>query len=71
MSLAFNIYKNKKQTFYSQKETDNMKLWSSLALNCLSLSSEEAEKTASSSHKEASVSLTPGAGTMETQAQHV
>ncbi len=35
-----------------------MELWSLLALNCLSLSSEEAEKIASS-HKQASVSLTP------------
>ncbi len=37
---------------------DNMELWSLLALNCFSLSSE-AEKTASSSHKQAAVSLTP------------
>ncbi len=37
----------------------------------LSLSSEEAEKIASSSHKQAAVSLTPGAGTMKTQAQQV
>ncbi len=36
-----------------------MELWSLLALNCLSLSSEEGEKIASSSHKQASVSLTP------------
>ncbi len=36
-----------------------MELWSLLALNCLSLSSEEAEKIASSSHKQAAVSLTP------------
>ncbi len=35
-----------------------MELWSLLALNCLYLSSEEAEKIASS-HKQASVSLTP------------
>ncbi len=35
-----------------------MELWSLLALNCLSLSSEVAEKIASS-HKQASVSLTP------------
>ncbi len=47
-----------------------MELWSLLALNCLSLSSEEAEKIASS-HKQAAVSLTPGAGTMKTQAQQV
>ncbi len=36
-----------------------MELWSLLALNRLSLSSEVAEKIASSSHKQASVSLTP------------
>ncbi len=35
-----------------------MELWSLLALNCLSLSSEVAEKIASS-HKQAAVSLTP------------
>ncbi len=34
------------------KKIDNMTLWSLLALNCLSLSSEEAEKTTSSSHKQ-------------------
>ncbi len=59
MSLAFNIYK--KQTniiLLLVKKIDNMELWSLLALNCLSLSSEEAEKIASS-HKQASVSLTP------------
>ncbi len=48
-----------------------MELWSLLALNRLSLDSEEAEKIASSSHKHAAVSLTPSAGTMKTQAQHV
>ncbi len=42
-----------------------MELWSLLALNCLSLSSE-AEVIASSSHKQAAVSLTPGASTMTT-----
>ncbi len=36
-----------------------MELWSLLALNCLSLSSEVAEKIAASSHKQAAVSLTP------------
>ncbi len=43
-----------------------MELWSLLALKGLSLSSEEAEKTASSSHTQAALSLTPGAGTMKT-----
>ncbi len=50
-----------------------MELWSLLALNGHPLSSEEAEKTASSSssHKQAAESLTPGAGTMKTHAQQV
>ncbi len=39
-------------------------------LNGLSLSSEEAKKIASS-HKQAALSLTPGAGTMKTHAQQV
>ncbi len=48
-----------------------MELWSLLALNGRSLSSEEAEKTASSSHTQAALSLTPGAGTIKTHAQQV
>ncbi len=53
------LQKTKKHYFSLSKKIDNMKLWSLLALNGRSLSSKEAEKTASSSHKQASVSLTP------------
>ncbi len=53
------LQKTKKHSFSLSKKIDNMKLWSLLALNGRSLSSKEAEKTASSSHKQASVSLTP------------
>ncbi len=54
------LQKTKKHSFTFSKKIDNMKLWSLLALNGRSLSSEEAEKkTASSSHKQAAVSLTP------------
>ncbi len=50
------LQKTKKKHYFSlSKQIDNMKLWSLLALNGRSLSSEEAEKTASSSHKQASV----------------
>ncbi len=47
------LQKTKKHSFSLIKKIDNMKLWSLLALNRLSLSSKEAEKTASSSHKQA------------------
>ncbi len=53
------LQKTKKHSFSLSKKIDNMKLWSLLALYGRSLSSKEAEKTASSSHKQASVSLTP------------
>ncbi len=53
MYLAINIYKKQRNILLLLvKKIDNMKLWSLLALNGLSLSSEEAEKTASSSHKQ-------------------
>ncbi len=45
------LQKTKKYSFSLSKKNDNMKLCSLLALNCLSLSSEEAEKIASSSHR--------------------
>ncbi len=45
------LQKTKKHSFSLSKKIDNMKLWSLLALNGCSLSSEEAEKVASSSHK--------------------
>ncbi len=53
------LQKTKKHSFSLSKKIDNMKLWSVLALNGRSLSSKEAEKTASSSHKQDFVSLTP------------
>ncbi len=60
MSLAINLYKKQRNILLLLvKKIDNMKLWSLLALNGRSLSSEEAEKTASSSHKQAALSLTP------------
>ncbi len=60
MSLAINIYKKQRNILLVLvKKIDNMKLWSLLALNGRSLSSKEAEKVASSSHKQAAVSLTP------------
>ncbi len=40
MFLAFNIYKNKHSFTPSKKKIDIMELWSLLALNRLSLSSE-------------------------------
>ncbi len=46
------LQKTKKHSFSLSKKIDNMKLWSLLALNGRSLSSKEAEKTASSSHKQ-------------------
>ncbi len=49
------LQKTKKHNFTLSKQIDNMKLGSLLALNGRSLSSEEAEKVASSSHKQASV----------------
>ncbi len=53
MYLAINIYKKQRNILLLLvKKIDNMKLWSLLALNGRSLSSEEAEKTASSSHKQ-------------------
>ncbi len=53
MSLAINIYKKQRNILLVLvKKIDNMKLWSVLALNGRSLSSEEAEKTATSSHKQ-------------------
>ncbi len=57
MSPAFNIYKKTNITLVLVKKNSNMELWSLLSLNCLSLSSsEEADKTASSSHKQATKS---------------
>ncbi len=54
--LCLNIYKKQRNiALLLVKKIDNMKLWSLLALNGRSLSSEEAEKVASSSHKQASV----------------
>ncbi len=46
------LQKTKKHSFSLSKKIDNMKLWSLLALNGRSLSSKEAEKVASSSHKQ-------------------
>ncbi len=46
------LQKTKKHSFSLSKKIDNMKLWSVLALNGRSLSSKEAEKVASSSHKQ-------------------
>ncbi len=46
------LQKTKKHSFSLSKKIANMKLWSLLALNGRSLSSKEAEKTASSSHKQ-------------------
>ncbi len=48
-----------------------MELLSLLALNHLSLTPEETEKIASSSHTHRLLSVTPGVGTMKTKAQHV
>ncbi len=60
MSLAIKIYKKQRNILLVLvKKIDNMKLWSLLAINGRSLSSKEAEKTTSSSHKQAAVSLTP------------
>ncbi len=67
MSLVFNIYKKQRNILLLVKK----KL---LTLNYeVSLSSEEAKKIASSSHTHTHrlLSLTPGAGTMKTQAQQV
>ncbi len=57
MSLATNIYKKQRNIILLlvKKKIDNIKLWSLLALNCLSLSSEEAVKITFSSHKQAAV----------------
>ncbi len=49
MSLAFKIYKKQRNIILLLVKKKVMELWSLLALNGLSLSSEEAEKTASSS----------------------
>ncbi len=49
------LQKTKEHSFSLSKKIDNMKLRSLLALNGHSLSSKEAEKTASSSHKQASI----------------
>ncbi len=70
MSLAFKIYKKQRNIILllvKKKKWWNYEVY--LPQNGLSLSSEEAEKTASS-HKQA-LSLTPGAGTMKTHAQQV
>ncbi len=72
-----NLTKTKKHYFTLSKKKKwwNYEVWWNyeidLPQNGLSLSSEEAEKTASSSHKQAPLSLTPGAGTMKTHAQQV
>ncbi len=71
MSLAFKIYKKQRNIILLlvKKKWWNYEIY--LPQNGLSLSSEEAEKTASSSQTQAALSLTPGAGTMKTHAQQV